>query len=469
MSPLALRRYRADRLLREEFASLRASVLANVRRRLDSGGIAIDEQELDACYAEAWQGLHAAVLAGEPIESPAGWLVVVCHRRAIDQHRSRGLPGRRLLSEAEIGREPVDPDRDVADELDDRSRLRKLVEGICSTMSERERQAACLCLLQGMTRAQAAREMGIAPRRLERLMDGRGPARPGVSAKLAAIAETIAAGGFCEQRASSMRALAFGVLDPGGERYRLAVAHQRSCPACRAYVLQLRGLAAALPPFVPAGGAVAGAVFGSRSARRGTDSRPSPARAPRASRRRRALARLRASRAALRAGSGATTGSTVPTGGGSLLAAKGVAVAAAVALAGGGAVAIFTGSGGGTAAARRASHVAAGGSSGDLAPAPRGAAIDAASPAAKPAKALRPSARSSASGGRARHRARPRARAVARSAKSREFAFERAPPRSRASLPASAESTEALAPHEAAAQEAAVSERASAIREFGIE
>jgi hypothetical protein len=45
-----------------------------------------------------------------------------------------------------------------------------------------------------------------------------------------------------------MRGLAFGILDPGGERYRLARLHQRECPACRAYVLSLRGLAAVLPP-----------------------------------------------------------------------------------------------------------------------------------------------------------------------------------------------------------------------------
>jgi hypothetical protein len=45
-----------------------------------------------------------------------------------------------------------------------------------------------------------------------------------------------------------MRGFAFGVLDPGGERYRIAVKHSEQCPACRAYVLSLRGLAVVLPP-----------------------------------------------------------------------------------------------------------------------------------------------------------------------------------------------------------------------------
>ncbi len=56
-----------------------------------------------------------------------------------------------------------------------------------------------------------------------------------------------------------MRGFAFGILDPRGERYRLARLHQRECPACRAYVLSLRGLAAVLPPLpLPWGLAFAG-------------------------------------------------------------------------------------------------------------------------------------------------------------------------------------------------------------------
>ena len=62
------------------------------------------------------------------------------------------------------------------------------------------------------------------------------------------LLEAIRGGEWCEQQASLMRALAFGILDPRGERYRLARLHQRECPACRAYILSLRGLAAVLPP-----------------------------------------------------------------------------------------------------------------------------------------------------------------------------------------------------------------------------
>ena len=57
-----------------------------------------------------------------------------------------------------------------------------------------------------------------------------------------------------------MRALAFGILDPDGDRYRLALMHHSQCPACRAYVVSLRGLAASLPPALLPSGIAAAAL-----------------------------------------------------------------------------------------------------------------------------------------------------------------------------------------------------------------
>ena len=79
-------------------------------------------------------------------------------------------------------------------------------------------------------------------------MDGRGRSRPGVAAKLGELASVVGEGRWCEQQASLMRGFAYGVLEPGGERYSLARLHTSQCPACRAYVASLRGLAAAFPP-----------------------------------------------------------------------------------------------------------------------------------------------------------------------------------------------------------------------------
>jgi RNA polymerase sigma factor (sigma-70 family) len=254
MSPVSIRRYRAERLLREDFERLRLRVLAAARARLAASGVTLDESDLDACYAQAWQGLYTAVLAGQQIANPAGWLVLVTRRRALEEHRA----GRRLVHGCTgawgEGDAPRSESRapaaasDLAEELDDRVRLAQLFEGLSARLSAREREAAALCYLQGLSRAQAASVMGLSEARMRRLMEGRAPGLPGVAGKMGEIVESIRAGRWCEEQASLMRALAYGILDPAGERHRQAVRHRGQCPACRAYVLSLRGLAAVLPP-----------------------------------------------------------------------------------------------------------------------------------------------------------------------------------------------------------------------------
>jgi DNA-directed RNA polymerase specialized sigma24 family protein len=254
MSPLSLRRYRAERLLREEFEGLRAKVLATVRRRLGAMGVILDAGDLEACYAQAWQGLYAAVLAGQEIANPTGWLVLVTFRRAIEDHRSSHVERRAVDVEAdEQGLEP-----DLASQMDDHRRLRQVFEALRERLSERECQAASLCYLQGLSRAEAAASMGISETRMRKLMDGDGSGRSGVAAKMGELLSIIRTGGWCEERSSLMRGFAFGILDPEGERYQLALIHQRECPACRAYVASLRGLAAILPPVFLRGGIGAG-------------------------------------------------------------------------------------------------------------------------------------------------------------------------------------------------------------------
>jgi RNA polymerase sigma factor (sigma-70 family) len=243
MSPEPLRRYRAERLLREQFGALRAQVLASARRRLRASGVDLAQADLEACYAMAWQGLYGAVLGGQEIASPLGWLVLVTYRRAIEEHRSSSRAERSLPDGAEQADE-----RDLAEQLDDNRTLRQLFAGLRTRLDAREREAAMLCYLQGMSRPQAAATMGLSRPAMSKLMDGRGRGRPGVARKVGKLVRSIDAGSFCEEQASLMRAHAYGVLDPRGERHRLAVLHREECPACRAYVISLRGLAAVLPP-----------------------------------------------------------------------------------------------------------------------------------------------------------------------------------------------------------------------------
>src|SRR6185312_7575413 len=161
MTPLDLRRYRAERLLRKDFAGLRAKVLAVVGSQLRGKGIELDRVDLEACYAQAWHGLYATLLDGEAVDNPSAWLVLVTFRRAIDEHRAKGRAG---VGEREDRRSyPREPDalaQDIAAELDDGVRLRHLFEGMRASLSARECEAASLCYLQGLSRAEAAARMG---------------------------------------------------------------------------------------------------------------------------------------------------------------------------------------------------------------------------------------------------------------------------------------------------------------------
>ncbi|HEY1834675.1 MAG TPA: sigma-70 family RNA polymerase sigma factor [Solirubrobacteraceae bacterium] len=260
MSPLTLRRYRAERLLRDDFVALRVQVLASVRHRLRCGRVELDESDLEACYAMAWQGLYGAVLDGQEIANPVGWLVLVTYRRAIEEHRANELR-RRLREEVRAGE--LEPD--LAAQLDDRRRLRALFAGMRGRLDAREREAAMLCYLQGLSRPEAAARMGLSETQMRRLMDGRGAGRPGVAGKVGTLVQTIAAGSWCDEQASLMRAFAYGVLDPAGERHALALAHCEECPACRAYVASLRGLAAVLPPVLSPFGIAAHLLAGANS------------------------------------------------------------------------------------------------------------------------------------------------------------------------------------------------------------
>ena len=89
MSPAILRRYRAERMLQRDFRALRGQVLGGVSGRLRAAGLSLDRGDLEACYAQAWQGLYAATLGGEEIENARAWLALVTYRRAIEELRAR--------------------------------------------------------------------------------------------------------------------------------------------------------------------------------------------------------------------------------------------------------------------------------------------------------------------------------------------------------------------------------------------
>jgi len=228
-----------ERVMEREYEQLRRPTVAAVRARLAGQRIRFDDTDLDAFYNQAWHGLYEQLVRGEQVENHAGFLVQAAYRRSIDELR-RQHPDRQA--------DDVDPDVtsqevDLAQTLDDRRRLTGLMEGMRDRLSERECQAAALCYLHGYSRPEAAQALGLAPKRMEKLMDG-------VSQKIGGLVEEIDSGSWCESRSSLMKAYAFGVLDTEGERYQLARAHLSECSACRRYVRSLRGIGAIVPPVV---------------------------------------------------------------------------------------------------------------------------------------------------------------------------------------------------------------------------
>jgi DNA-directed RNA polymerase specialized sigma24 family protein len=236
MSVLASRRKPLTEETRE-YARLRRVVLNGVRSRLRQHGLRYDELDLEGFYNAAWHALHVRLSAGEEITNPEGFLIKVACRRAIDDaRRMRGLD---RDPSSEVDEQGVEPD--IAEQLDHRTLLRHFREGLKEKLTERECQAATLCLIIGYTRPQAADMLGISPKRMERIMDD-------AQRKIGAFEATITEHAWCASHESLMRAYAVRVLNEQGDRYKLARAHLGECPACRRFVLFLRHVAVVVPP-----------------------------------------------------------------------------------------------------------------------------------------------------------------------------------------------------------------------------
>lgn len=256
MSVLTRESDAAERLVAAEYERLKPEVLRTVAAKLASAGVRLPELDLEAIYNEAWHALYVKLRAGEDVASHVALLVTIAHRRALNEHRALHL--RRWADPAELEGVGHEPELDAR--VDERRRLRLLVEGLRARFDQRQRQAAALCYLYDYSRPEAARALGVTPRRMEKIMDA-------VAKQMRELLGATEAGDRCAEQASLMRAYAVGLLDEKGERYRLARDHLDHCSACRSHVLALRGLAAVAPPvpFVLAGatlggGAAAGAT-----------------------------------------------------------------------------------------------------------------------------------------------------------------------------------------------------------------
>lgn len=226
-----------DRLITDEYERSKGETLRTVASKLAAAGVKTSPADLEAPYNEAWHALYMKLSEGEEIGNRIGFLVTVTHRRALSEYRA-SRAGRRV-GEEELDAIGIEFDLDA--QMDAEIKVRHLVEGLRAGLSEREFEAATLCHVHGYTRPEAARAIGVKPKRMEKIMDG-------ASTRIAAVIERVQSGEHCESMSSLIRAYAVGMLDPEGEKYELAQDHLAHCPACRRQVWVTRGLAAAVPP-----------------------------------------------------------------------------------------------------------------------------------------------------------------------------------------------------------------------------
>ncbi|MDW5598565.1 hypothetical protein VSS74_29660, partial [Conexibacter stalactiti] len=227
----------ADALLARDYDELRGEIVRTVAGKLAAAGVRLPDADLDAAYNQAWHGLHTKLVAGETVENHKGLLVAIAHRRALDEHRAHH-PGRHAGEEQ---LEALATEDEVEARLDDVTQLRQFVAGLRERLDRRELEAAALCYVYEYSRPEAARLIGVQPKRMEKIMDA-------VSRKLAPMLGEIRSGAWCEQHRSLMTAYALGLLEDGGERHTLARDHLDDCSSCRRSVLRARGIAAVTPP-----------------------------------------------------------------------------------------------------------------------------------------------------------------------------------------------------------------------------
>jgi len=256
---------KAEYLLERDYEKLKGPTLRALRAKLRSRRMHFDSADMEGFYNQAWHALYTKVQGGERVEQIPGFLVQVAFFRAVDEYRrlhvSDHADAEYLSAE---GLEGITTGEDVDALLDDSRALREVREGMEDRLTPPEAAAATLCYFHGYTRAEAAEALGVNDRQIQRLMDA-------ASKKIGSIVEEIKAGAWCKSRESLIKAYALGILDPEGERHRMASAHLAECSACRRYVLALRGLAAATPPaLLPVALASAGVLGGGGGAAAGS-------------------------------------------------------------------------------------------------------------------------------------------------------------------------------------------------------
>lgn len=219
------------------YEALKEVVLRSVRGRLLARGVRLDWIDLEAAYNHAWHGVCQAVARGGHARNLPGLLVDVTDKRAIDIYRQRNEA---LYADADVESQAVEVD--LAKRVDDQQKIELLVERLKDCLNDVQRRAVALCVLQGYTRAEAARILGMNEAAFGKVMDR-------AIKRIAGVAAAMEPRGCGDDEwGRALRSYALGAMSEDSPDYARVATHIRGCASCKRYVMGLRGLAVLLPP-----------------------------------------------------------------------------------------------------------------------------------------------------------------------------------------------------------------------------
>jgi DNA-directed RNA polymerase specialized sigma24 family protein len=230
-------REQAEAVADANYEALKEVVLRSVGRRLFARSVRLDRADLEAAYNLAWHGVCQAIGRGQRAENLAGLLVDITSKRAIDIYRQRNE-----LMNGDLGGSVAGGD-DLAERVDDQQKIERLVERLKDRLNDAQRKAVTLCILQGYTRPEAARILGVEEAAFGKVMDR-------AIKQIAAVVATIDSRGCGDNEwARALCSFAAGAMSEDSPDFRRMAEHVRDCATCERYVMGLRGLAAVMPPY----------------------------------------------------------------------------------------------------------------------------------------------------------------------------------------------------------------------------
>jgi DNA-directed RNA polymerase specialized sigma24 family protein len=231
-------RQEAEAVANANYEALKEVVLRSVRSRLFARSVRLDQIDLEAAYNQAWHGVCQAIAQQRRVGNLAGLLVDITSKRAIDIYRQRNEA---MHADADVETHAVEID--LAERVDDQNKIERLLERLKDRLTDVQRNAVTLCILQGYTRPEAARILGIEAAAFEKVMDRTMKKIGGI------IAGMDSRGCGDDEWARALRSFALGLMSEDSPDYERIAEHVSGCASCSRYVMGLRGLAAVLPPF----------------------------------------------------------------------------------------------------------------------------------------------------------------------------------------------------------------------------